>query len=108
MVAQADLGKVDAIMYIGLGLHFPRKGDTFTYAAQIDVGLCFPLCEDLEELCCYYGISPTQLMPNAIRMSVRFKIICVCQGWTYTHTLSFSVFLPFGCGANFLHHFHAR
>lgn len=97
MVSQAGLGEVDGRRYPGLEQHYSREGDVYIYVARVDVGI---------ELCCYYGIAPTQLVPNSLKMWVRFTIMCVCQGWTYSFSL-FRCFYRLGARANFSNHFQA-
>lgn len=40
--------------YTGLGVNFPRSGEIYILPALVDVGLRYPFCKDLEELCWYY------------------------------------------------------
>jgi len=107
MVALGGFSVEDAPRYPGLGLHFPHDGEVYIYAAQIDAGLRFPLCEDLQTLCQFYGIHPTQLVPNALRMWVGFKFLCIRQEWAYSLVL-FRCFFRLAAGANHLHHFQSR
>lgn len=46
------------------------------FMLQINVGLRFPYCSDLVEMCSHC-ISPTQLSPNAIRTLVSFQVLCL-------------------------------
>lgn len=40
--------------YPGLGLDFPRDGETYILSAKIDFGLFFLICRDLKELRGFY------------------------------------------------------
>lgn len=61
------LWESQAPSYSDFGLHFPRDGEAYIFTTRIDVRLQFPICDDLEELCKYYHISPMHLAPNTFR-----------------------------------------
>lgn len=56
-------------------VRLPQPDEETIFPLQINVGLRFPYCSDLVEMCKYYAISPAQLSPNTLRVWVGFCFV---------------------------------
>lgn len=79
--------------YPGLRFCFPRDMEACILDVQVNVGIQFPLCEDLEELCRYYDIAPTQLVSHALQMCAWYCLMCTRHSWTYPPFVVFTDWL---------------
>lgn len=79
--------------YPGLRFCFPRDMEACILDVQVNVGIQFPLCEDLEELCRYYDIAPTQLVSHAFQMCAWYCLMCTRHSWTYPPFVVFTDWL---------------
>ncbi|OMO59927.1 hypothetical protein CCACVL1_24527 [Corchorus capsularis] len=61
-----------------------RKGGrvAFFYNKAFKCGFRLPAHPFIIELCNYYGVAPSQLVPNTWKILISYIIICMYKGWT--------------------------
>ena len=54
----------------------PPEGQMAFYVEDLRTGLRFPIPEFVRNVLDYYGLCPTQLAPNSVRLIVSFALLC--------------------------------